>query len=98
MNNEMEEMDLIPLEENGSFVTQEEPKEKEASGNAEKNDLFIPDDGRAWYVVHCYSGYENKVRHSRIKSLMSLYRLKKKLKSKMVNAARSNVAYFQGIF
>ena len=23
-----------------------------------------PDDGRAWYVVHCYSGYENKVRHS----------------------------------
>jgi transcriptional antiterminator NusG len=23
-----------------------------------------PDDGRAWYVVHCYSGYENKVRHN----------------------------------
>jgi transcriptional antiterminator NusG len=23
-----------------------------------------PTDGRAWYVVHCYSGYENKVRHS----------------------------------
>ena len=22
------------------------------------------DDGRAWYVVHCYSGYENKVRHN----------------------------------
>src|SRR5688572_31992677 len=22
------------------------------------------DDGRAWYVVHCYSGYENKVRHA----------------------------------
>lgn len=22
-----------------------------------------PDDGRAWYVVHCYAGYENKVRH-----------------------------------
>jgi transcriptional antiterminator NusG len=21
-------------------------------------------DGRAWFVVHCYSGYENKVRHS----------------------------------
>ena len=21
-------------------------------------------DGRYWYVVHCYSGYENKVRHS----------------------------------
>jgi len=24
----------------------------------------IPDDNRAWFVVHCYSGYENKVRHS----------------------------------
>ena len=23
-----------------------------------------PDDGRLWYVVHCYSGYENKVRHN----------------------------------
>jgi transcriptional antiterminator NusG len=23
-----------------------------------------PDDGRRWYVVHCYSGYENKVRHN----------------------------------
>lgn len=22
------------------------------------------EDGRAWYVVHCYSGYENKVRHN----------------------------------
>jgi transcriptional antiterminator NusG len=21
-------------------------------------------DGRAWYVIHCYAGYENKVRHS----------------------------------
>ena len=23
-----------------------------------------PDDGREWYVVHCYSGYENKVQHN----------------------------------
>jgi len=22
------------------------------------------EDGRAWFVVHCYSGYENKVRHN----------------------------------
>ena len=26
--------------------------------------LDIPADQRAWYVVHCYSGYENKVRHN----------------------------------
>ncbi len=24
----------------------------------------LVEDGRAWFVVHCYSGYENKVRHS----------------------------------
>lgn len=23
-----------------------------------------PDNQRAWYVIHCYSGYENKVRHN----------------------------------
>jgi transcriptional antiterminator NusG len=24
----------------------------------------VPQDDRAWYVVHCYSGYENKVKHN----------------------------------
>ena len=28
------------------------------------SDIAEVDDGRAWYVVHCYSGYENKVRHN----------------------------------
>ena len=23
-----------------------------------------PDDDRGWFVIHCYSGYENKVRHN----------------------------------
>lgn len=36
------------LEIEGSTVEKEEPEEG----------------GRAWYVVHCYSGYENKVRHN----------------------------------
>jgi transcriptional antiterminator NusG len=27
-------------------------------------DQIETEDGRAWYVVHCYSGYENKVRHN----------------------------------
>ena len=26
--------------------------------------LDEPGDSRAWYVIHCYAGYENKVRHS----------------------------------
>ncbi len=32
--------------------------EERGEGEAEE------EDGRAWYVVHCYSGYENKVRHN----------------------------------
>jgi transcription termination/antitermination protein NusG len=30
----------------------------------EQPDDGVEEDGRAWYVVHCYSGYENKVRHN----------------------------------
>ncbi len=33
-----------------------------AVGTAEEG--LETEDGRAWYVVHCYSGYENKVRHN----------------------------------
>lgn len=41
-----------------------------ADGEAEDEEQLVevpegePDDGRLWYVVHCYSGYENKVRHN----------------------------------
>jgi transcription termination/antitermination protein NusG len=34
--------------------------ENEAPGE----EALQTEDGRAWYVVHCYSGYENKVRHN----------------------------------
>jgi transcriptional antiterminator NusG len=36
-----------------------EPAEVAEGGPPEE-----PDDGRRWYVVHCYSGYEAKVRHN----------------------------------
>jgi transcriptional antiterminator NusG len=39
------------------FSASEEDVENESEGDLE-------DDGRGWYVVHCYSGYENKVRHN----------------------------------
>jgi len=32
-------------------------------GSSLEDSLGVDDD-RAWYVVHCYSGYENKVRHN----------------------------------
>lgn len=38
----------------------EAPEVGEASAAQDQE----PDDGRAWYVVHCYSGHENKVKHN----------------------------------
>lgn len=38
------------------------PAAAEAAGPAAPGEE--PDDGRRWYVVHCYSGYESKVRHN----------------------------------
>jgi transcription termination/antitermination protein NusG len=44
-------------------MSESEELEVEAEETTTKEEL-LPSDGRAWYVVHCYSGYENKVRHS----------------------------------
>jgi transcriptional antiterminator NusG len=43
-----------------------EAEEEEKAEEEEElvEEYLIPDDGREWFVVHCYSGYENKVRHS----------------------------------
>jgi transcriptional antiterminator NusG len=31
----------------------------------DEKELILPDNSpRSWYVIHCYSGYENKVRHN----------------------------------
>lgn len=46
----------LPLADLGSDLEAEFTFEQEAPAEAE--------DGRAWYVVHCYSGYENKVRYN----------------------------------
>lgn len=46
------------IEESESSSSEEEiptPAQKKSSDE---------DDGRAWFVIHCYSGYENKVRHN----------------------------------
>lgn len=54
------------LEEQEPLVAGEQPSAngEASSAESEKVEISVPDDGRAWYVVHCYSGYENKVRHS----------------------------------
>ena len=53
-----------------SVESTELPQEEPAAEDFELPtlDTGLPEseleDGRAWYVVHCYSGYENKVRHN----------------------------------
>lgn len=41
-----------------------ESTDEDADPDSEISEPEVPDDGRSWYVVHCYSGYENKVRHN----------------------------------
>src|SRR5512136_2110240 len=47
--------DVVIPQETGEIVTETYPGQP---------DELSQEDGRAWYVVHCYSGYENKVRHN----------------------------------
>ncbi len=63
----MEEERLDQPEDERSFdeeqmeeQTSTDEDQVEGASSAEQEE----DDGRAWYVVHCYSGYENKVRHN----------------------------------
>lgn len=56
MNEELKDQDSAPVEENQSEESTKSLLSPDDSASA-------PLDGRAWYVVHCYSGYENKVRH-----------------------------------
>ena len=32
--------------------------------SSDESSHIEPSDGPGWYVIHCYSGYENKVRHN----------------------------------
>jgi transcriptional antiterminator NusG len=45
-------------------VAESEPETPEPAQETATLPQEEPDDGRKWYVVHCYSGYENKVRHN----------------------------------
>src|SRR5512136_159771 len=42
------------------------PRERERSSGGDEGapDLSEASDERAWYVIHCYSGYENKVKYN----------------------------------
>lgn len=53
---------LSTSEESLLETTAEDSQDSEETSSVEISPE--EDDGRAWFVVHCYSGYENKVRHN----------------------------------
>lgn len=56
------------MAEQGEVVVDEKEISPEYSALAEP----VKDDGRAWYVVHCYSGNEDKVRHNILQRIESM--------------------------
>jgi len=75
---EMKETDIdlpaaVEMEE-PVMAEQVEVVEDEEEISPEYNPLADPikDDGRAWYVVHCYSGNEDKVRHNIMQRIESM--------------------------
>ncbi len=67
---EEEEVSSIDREENPdgreNASQQALPSTPSADAASEDEELVPGEEGdqRAWYVIHCYSGYENKVRHN----------------------------------
>ena len=67
--NPEEQFEREPVESEKQESSSEQPvlskpqTAHDASGATEASSEPIPE-GPAWYVIHCYSGYENKVRHN----------------------------------
>jgi transcriptional antiterminator NusG len=64
-----EQFDQEPLESEQEESSSEqpvlsEPKTVHQETPGLPEDIESIPDGPAWYVIHCYSGYENKVRHN----------------------------------
>ena len=57
-----------PPSEVSDVSEKSEPVRVPSSGklpqSSEESSHIEPSDGPGWYVIHCYSGYENKVRHN----------------------------------
>jgi len=59
------EEQLAPDQDEGPLPDAEQDNAAQpAPAAAEGTEGGAHEDGRNWYVIHCYSGYENKVRHN----------------------------------
>jgi transcriptional antiterminator NusG len=67
VESEQEESGPVESEQDSSRLEQpvlSEPKTGRQEDTAPGDDAGSIPEGPAWYVIHCYSGYENKVRHN----------------------------------
>jgi len=70
--NEIEDNQPSEQPEQVPAVESEEPvadptdssSDEESTSSTTEQETTEKDDGREWFVIHCYSGYENKVRHN----------------------------------
>jgi len=69
--NQLQEESAEPLPMEADSTDAPEPIDDSISSSSAKKILasaqeksLEEDDSRAWYVIHCYSGYEKKVRHN----------------------------------
>jgi len=67
---EVDSLDEVPQEEeaepHGQVAPLAEPVDESAGEQQQAPPDLAPSEGEApaWFVIHCYSGYENKVRHN----------------------------------
>jgi transcriptional antiterminator NusG len=61
---EEEKETTVPETEDTPAPAEDAADSPEEAGQEDPSTEPEEDDDRAWYVVHCYSGYENKVRHN----------------------------------
>jgi len=60
-----EEAEIAPLDESAEpVVDAADSSSNEESTDTKEEEATEKDDERDWFVIHCYSGYENKVRHN----------------------------------
>jgi len=62
VSSESDDAELISEEQ--ADASQEETQEESQEGEPETSIKPEDEDKRDWYVIHCYSGYENKVRYN----------------------------------
>ena len=69
------EDDLLKTEEMETpeeVLPEESSQDPYAAVTLSEESVKEPDDGRVWYVVHCYSGNEDKVRHNIMQRIESM--------------------------